>query len=221
VAPCPGVRTPLNLLRDTADLVRMTMSARIAIGGPKRVGVVVAAGVVASLAVAGGFAAAALRSLGHIPDGRSTATITWTGKTGLRPTISAVGGSVEQYRVKGSGTLPNYFDQQGLTTTPSGTTATLATIHGTLDGTLFTITISITAGSPAAQHAHSFASVTGTFHGVPVSATIYVPATTQQLQKDLGTFVGTIGSQQVKGTILKPTSSHGRNTAHAVFDVSN
>lgn len=199
----------------------MPMSARSVIVRKGSLGVVAAAGVAASLAVAGGLAAAALRSLGHIPDGRGTATIIWTGKTGLHPTINAVSGSVEQYRVMGSGTLPNYFDHQGLTTTPTGTTATLATIHGTLAGAVFTIAISITAGSPSAQQTHSFARVTGTFHGVPVSATIYAPLTTQQLQRDLGTFAGTIGSQQVKGTILKPTNSRGRNTARAVFDVSN
>lgn len=179
----------------------------------------VVAVVTASLTVIGGLADAALRSLRHIPDGRGTATVTWTGKTGLHPTISEVNGTVEHFPVKGSGTLPNYFKHQGLTTTPTGIEATLATIHGTLAGTPFTITISLSTGG-SAQQSHSFATVTGSFHGVPVSATINAPVTPQQLQRDLGTFTGTIGSQRVEGTITKPTSSHGHNTAHAVFDVS-
>lgn len=197
----------------------MTLSACSVFGRKRTSGVLAAAGVAASLAVAGGLAAAALRTLGHIPDGRGTATITWTGKAGLHPTISDVEGTVGHYRVKGSGTLPNYFDHQGLTTSPTGIIATLATIHGTLAGTSFTITISLSTGG-SAEHSHSFATVTGALHRVPVSATIDAPITTQQLERDLGTFTGTIGSQHVEGTIFKPTSSHGRNTARAVFDVS-
>jgi hypothetical protein len=178
-----------------------------------------AAGAAASLTVVGGLAAAALSSLGHIPDGSGTATITWTGKSGLHPTISSVAGTVGRYRVKGSGSLPDYFQHQGLTTTPTGITATLATIHGTLSGTPFTITISLSTVGSTVQ-SHSFATVSGSFHGLPVSATIEAPNTQKELLKDLGTFKGTIGSQHVQGTIVKPTSSHGHNTAHATFVVS-
>lgn len=179
----------------------------------------VVAVVTASLTVISGLADAALLSLRHIPDGRGTATISWTGKTGLHPTLSEVGGTVERFPVKGSGTLPNYFKHQGLTTSPTGIQAILATIHGTLAGTPFTITISLSTGG-SAQQSHSFATVTGSLHGVPVSATLNAPITVEQLQRDLGTFNGTIGSQRVEGTISKPTSSHGHNTAHAVFDVT-
>jgi len=178
-----------------------------------------ASGAVACLTVVGGLAAAALGSLGRIPDGSGTATITWTGKSGLHPTISDVAGTVGHYRVKGSGTLPNYFQHQGLTSTPTGVTATLATIHGTLAGTPFTITISLSTGGSTGP-SHSFATVSGSFHGLPVSATIEAPNTQKELLKDLGTFKGTIGAQHVQGTIAKPKTSHGHNMAHATFVVS-
>lgn len=185
-----------------------------------RLGALVAAAVVMSYTAHGGLAAAALRSLGHIPDGRGTATITWSGKSGLHPTISAVDGTVGRYRVKGSGTLPDYSRHQGLTTTPTGIIATLATIHGTLDATPFTITITLTTSTSAGAASHSFATVTGTFHGLPVSATVDAPTGQRALRADLGTFSGTIGSQHVQGTIYRPKSAHGHTTAHAVFVVS-
>ncbi len=184
-----------------------------------RLGIFVAAGSVASCIAVGGLAAAALRSLEHIPDGHGTATITWTGKSGLHPTISSVDGTVGRYRVEGSGTLPDYSDHHGLTTTPTGITANLATIHGTLDAVPFTIAISLSTGGSGLE-SHSFAMVTGTFHGVPVSATIDAPTTPRALQTELGTFSGTIGSQHVHGTIYRPENAHGHSTAHAVFVVN-
>jgi hypothetical protein len=184
-----------------------------------RVGTWLVLGLAVSLSAMGGLAAAELTSLEHIPDGHGTATVTWTGASGLHPTIKSVAGTVGRYRLKATGTVPNYFQHQGLTTSPTGVTATLATIKGTLAGTSFTITISLSTGGSSEQ-TQSFATVTGTFHGLPVAGTIGAPTTPAALRSDLGTFSGTIGSQHVQGTIYKPKSAHGRNTAHAVFVVS-
>lgn len=175
-------------------------------------------GIAASLSAVGGLAAA-LGSLVHMPDGRGSATVTWTGEAGLHPTISAVRGTVGRYNLKATGKLPNYLVHKGVITGTTGITATLATVKGTLAGAPFSITILLSTGSSAKQ-TNSFATVTGTFHGVAVSATIDAPTTQPELLSDLGTFRGTIGSQRVQGTIFKPTRAHGHNTAHAVFVVS-
>jgi hypothetical protein len=176
-------------------------------------------GVMIVFSTLAGVAGAEIASLGHIPDGSGRAAVTWTGATGVHPSIKGITGVVGRYRITATGKVPNYSQQQGLTSSPGGITLTLATMKGTLAGSPFTITITLTPGS-GSQTSSGFARVTGTFHGLPVAATIYPPTTASGLQKDLGTFVGTIGSQHVQGTIAKPTGSHGRNTAHATFVVT-
>lgn len=170
-----------------------------------------------TLLVLGGLAAAALASIGRIPDGNGTATVTWTAQSTLHPT-STVGGSIGRYRVKATGTVP-FLEHQGGTTGSNGLAATFASVKGTLSGTPFVINISLSFGSTAGQP-HSFATVTGTFHGVRVSATIDEPTTQAQLRTDLGTFSGTIGSQHVRGTIFRPKTKGGKSTAHATYVVT-
>ena len=174
-------------------------------------------GAVVTLVALGGLAAAALESLGHVPDGSGSATITWTAQSTVHPT-STVGGSVGRYRVKATGTLP-FLEHQGATISSNGLSGTFATVKGTLAGTPFVINVSLSFGNTAGGP-HGFATVTGMFHGVPVSATIDEPTTPSQLQNDLGSFSGTIGSQHVRGTISKPKTHGGESTAHASYVVT-
>jgi len=163
--------------------------------------------------------AAALVSVARLPDGPGTATVTWTGATGLHPTIKSVAGTIGHKRLAATGSVPDYLDHQGLTTSSSSTMMTLATIRGKLGGNPFTIAITLST-NPGSDGTSGFAGVTGTFHGLPVSATINPPANHAASGTELGSFSGTIGPQHVRGTIEQPKRSHGYNTAHATFVVS-
>src|SRR5271170_4677481 len=88
--------------------------------------IVIAVVVAATMAVAVSISAAALVArLTRIPLGRGTATITWTGATGIKPTINSIRGTAGGYQVVASGKVPQpTFGPQS----PNGTTGTSISI---------------------------------------------------------------------------------------------
>ena len=44
--------------------------------------------------------------LTHIPLGSGSATVTWTGSSGIRPTVTSIRGAAGGYQVRGYGTVP-------------------------------------------------------------------------------------------------------------------
>jgi hypothetical protein len=90
--------------------------------------------------------AALVARLNTIPLGPGTATITWTGRAGLRPTLTSIRGTVHGYKVIGSGQVPGIGSSssggaEGGGSIPS--TVTLAKVNGQLGGSAFTLTIDL------------------------------------------------------------------------------
>jgi hypothetical protein len=152
-----------------------------------------------------------------IPLGHGTATITWTGKGGLRPTLNSIRGSVHGIPVMASGQVPGL----GAGTASSiPTTFTLADVQGQLGGAHFTLTIDLSLSSLSATAAPgstaAFGTVTGTFRGQVVRASVSSPKPGSQFVR----FTGTIGALKVAGSIGPPTHHGNQSTAHASFTVS-
>lgn len=160
---------------------------------------------------------AVLGRLTNIPLGRGTATITWTGSTGVTPTIDSITGTAGGYQVHGEGHVPRTLGSAA----PGSTIPTqvpIADVVGTIGGTHFTLNITLTfPASLSSNRSDKLGNVTGTFRGQPVRATL-----TAVIKGESSTFgfAGTIGSLHVSGVISQPIQ-HGRSeTAHATFDVT-
>lgn len=153
--------------------------------------------------------------LTNIPLGRGSATITWTGSSGLRPSITSIRGAAGGYQVRGSGTVPI---PQGLGSTGATLPAQIpiAKIKGALGGSPFTLTINIALSNglhPAPGT--PIGNVTGTFRGQPVTATLIPDPPKYQFR-----FQGSIGTRKVSG-IVQNFTRHGKTTtAHATFTVT-
>lgn len=160
---------------------------------------------------------AVLDRLTTIPLGRGTATITWTGSTGVTPTIESITGTAGGYQVHGSGHVPRLSGTTGsASTVPSQ--LPIADVAGTIGGTRFTVNIVLTfPASLTSNKPRSFGYVTGTFRGEPVRATL--TADLKSTSPSFG-FTGTIGSLHVSGVISQPIQHGKSETAHARFDVT-
>jgi hypothetical protein len=158
---------------------------------------------------------ALLARLTRIPLGRGTATITWSGATGDRPTIKSITGAAGSYTVTASGHVPP-------PTPISGTASSLpsqypvADVAGTIGGTPFTLDVVLSLPSSlSSNEPQSVGHVTGTFRGMAVSA-----ALTANVNSNSFRFDGTIGSLQVSGVVSQPIHHGHSETAHASFDVT-
>jgi hypothetical protein len=161
--------------------------------------------------------------LTKLPLGKGTATISWTGNSGITPTINSISGTARGQSIVATGTLPRPSSPGG---SSSGSTSLtipsslpLADIKGTIGGTPFTVDITLKlSGLSAISHkVETFGSVTGAFRGQPIKATLFVHP-----PSSLITFTGSIGSDHVTGTIpINRIVHHGkRSTAYATFDVT-
>jgi hypothetical protein len=158
---------------------------------------------------------AVLFRLTRIPLGRGTATITWTGKSGVTPTINSITGAAGRYSVSAVGHVPRPSVGGGASSTiPSE--FPLANVAGTLGGTSFTLHIILTLPSSlTTTKTQSFGLITGTFQNQPVTGTL-----TANVNSRTFGFKGMIGSLHVSGVISQPVHRGRSATAHATFDVT-
>jgi len=194
---------------------RMIPGGRV--GTRRGVGIVVIAG--GALAILSASAAAFLVQLTRIPLGHGTATITWTGATGITPTINSIRGTAGGFHVLASGIVPT---STGVV--PTNATAStqqtvpskvpVADVKGTIGGGHFTLNIVIMLPSELSAKPQKFGYVTGTFRNQQVNATLTV-----NLKSITYGFKGTIGSLHVTGVVSEPVQHGDTETAHATFDV--
>ena len=160
--------------------------------------------------------AAVVARLRTIPLGRGTATIVWTGRSGLHPTVTSVKGTAGGYRVVASATTPPLSGVGGSLTSGSvslPSSFTLAHVTGELGGAPFTFDIDLDLAHTGLGTGAPIATVHGTFRGQTVAAT--VSARSQFVR-----FRGTIGPDDVSGTIGPPQHRGNTTTAHASFVVA-
>ncbi|HEX4433427.1 MAG TPA: hypothetical protein VH012_01265 [Acidimicrobiales bacterium] len=158
---------------------------------------------------------ALIARLTRIPLGRGTATITWKGATGLRPTISSIKGTAGGYQVVAAGRVPK-------TPSVSGTGSSLpsqfpvADVKGNIGGTGFTLNIVLTLpASLTSSTPQTIGHVTGTFRNQQVAATL-----TANVNSSSFAFVGTIGSLHVSGQVSQPKQHGNMESARATFNVT-
>lgn len=154
--------------------------------------------------------------LTKIPLGKGEATITWTGSSGISPSITSVQGTAGGYQVRGTGKVPIPLGS-GTSGGSLPTQIPIAQVKGTIGGSSFTLAIKLDlagAASPAST-SQAIGNVTGTFRGQSVTATL-TPGTPSNLIR----FNGLVGALKVSGTIGN-VRHHGKSsTAHATFTVS-
>jgi hypothetical protein len=94
----------------------------------------------------------------------------------------------------------------------------IAEIKGTLDGTSFSLTITLKLSglsfTPPTKPV-TFGSVSGSFHGQPVTAVLIGRTAPSGV-----TFRGTIGNDHVTGTINRLVRHGKQSTAYATFNVT-
>jgi hypothetical protein len=166
-------------------------------------------------------AEAFLARLTSIPLGRGSATITWTGATGITPTIKSVSGTAGGYHVSATGTVPKPSNAG----TINGSSSTqlsipsqfpIADVKGTIGGAHFSVNIVLTLpSSPGSTKPQNFGHVSGTFRNQQVSAIL-----TSNVASKSFAFKGTIGTLQVTGVVSQPSQHGDTETARATFDVT-
>ena len=163
---------------------------------------------------------AVIARLTAIPLGRGTATITWTGKGGISPTVNSIGGTAGGFRVTGSDKVPSIYGSEKPSTGPPPTALAIpsvfpvANVTGTIDGASFTLKINLSLTVPSSA-ATSLGNVTGTFRNQPISANI-----TANSSQNAFDFTGTIGSVHVTGVVKSVKHDGNKATARATFDVT-
>ncbi len=158
---------------------------------------------------------ALIARLTSIPLGRGTATITWSGSTGVTPTINSIKGTAGGYTVSATGQIPKPLSISGAASTVP-TEYPIADVQGTIGGSDFTVDIVLTLLSSLTSSAHQdVGHVTGTFRNQPVAGTL-----TANVNSDTFAFTGTIGVRHIHGTVSKPIHHGHGETAHASFTVT-
>jgi hypothetical protein len=181
------------------------------------VGVIAIAGIVL-LSVPVMAEIAILRSL---PLGRGAATLSWTGKSGVTPTVSSIRGSARGLAIVATGTVPKPRHvgnaSSGSTSLFLPPTLPLADIKGTISGTTFSLDVTLTlAGlNLTSNKPVTFGAVTGSFRGQPIKAVLTGRRTSTAVS-----FNGTIGRDHVTGTIARVVRHGNISTAYASFDVT-
>ena len=161
---------------------------------------------------------AEIARLEQLPLGSGSATISWTGKSGITPTISSISGTARGFTVVATGRVPKPPSLANPSTPASVPTSyPIADIKGTIGGTSFTLEVAINLrGVNSNSSARApFGTVTGTFRGQPIRAVLTASATSQTVS-----FSGTIGGDHVAGTIGRVVRHGNRSTTTAHFDVT-
>jgi hypothetical protein len=155
---------------------------------------------------------ALIARLTSIPLGRGTATITWSGSTGVTPTINSIKGTAGGYAVSAIGQIPKPSSVSG-----TASTVPIADVKGTIGGTDFTVDIVLTLpSSPSSRAPRNVGHLTGTFRNQPVAGTLRAPTPTS----NTFAFTGTIGARHIHGTVSKPIHHGHGETAYASFIVT-
>jgi hypothetical protein len=161
--------------------------------------------------------------LTSLPLGKGTATITWTGKGGLHPTVTAVHGTARGLPISASAKVPNLIGSGTSSAGSNGsvpsipTSVTAAVVTGTIDGAHFTFTEHLnlsSLGSPL-NGGVALGTVTGSLRGEPIEATL-----TAKLTSSVVNFKGHIGSYTIQGVIGQVVHHGNRSTVHATFDLT-
>lgn len=186
--------------------------------GVRRVALVGAAGVASVLALAGPVAAVEAR-LTSLPLGHGTAVITWTGASGITPTVTSISGQAGRSKVVAHETLARVGQPGSGTTLPDLTKPLpLGDVTGTIGGTAFTLHITLQVPSTLSPSPHQvidLGAVTGSFRGQPVVATLSAQSTSLDL-----VVRGTIGAYHVTARVGR-VQHHGTHaTARATYDVT-
>lgn len=158
--------------------------------------------------------------LRSIPLGRGTATITWTGQSGLTPTITSVHGAARGLPIVATGTVPkppHLGASAGATSVSIPASIPLADIEGSISGTAFTLHVSLTLSglNLTSNKSQTFGTVTGSFRGQSIKAVL-----TGRPAASAVSFRGTIGSDHVVGTITRVVHHAKTSTAYATFNVT-
>jgi hypothetical protein len=164
---------------------------------------------------------AEISRLTAIPLGRGTATITWTGKGGIDPTVNSIAGNAGGLPVSATDKVPKFPGVGGGTSGSSSTPSSLpsqfpiADVKGTIDGSQFSLDIALSLSQLSGPTHGSLGTVSCTFRNQKMNAII-----TSNAASNAFDFSGTIGSLHVSGTIKSVTHHGDSATAHASFDVS-
>jgi len=165
--------------------------------------------------------------LTSLPLGKGAATITWTGNSGITPTVNSVQGHVADYSVVATDKFPRLG--QSSSTTGSGSSSVPSSIpnlsgpipfgdvKGTIDGTAFTLLITLQIPQTQSQLGTNIplGQVTGMFRNEPIKASLSANPKSRAFD-----FKGSIGPYRVIG-VIESVQHHGdHSTAHATFDVT-
>lgn len=167
--------------------------------------------------------AAVIDRLTHLPVGAGQATIEWTGRSGVSPTVNSVSGHIGTYSLSATDrvSLPQLGDPQAgssrSTSSPSiPTTFPFGDVEGTIGGTSFRlhITLKVPTSLPS-QGTFTLGTVTGSFRGEPVNGLLTASSSSNTFDVH-----GTIGSYHVSVTIQQPHHHGNRSVAHASYVVT-
>jgi hypothetical protein len=162
-----------------------------------------------------------LAKLRSIPLGRGSATISWTGKGGVTPTLSSIHGSARGLAIVATGTAPKPPPlgnaSPGSTSLSLPSTLPLADIKGTISGSPFSleVTLKLSGLDLSSNRPVTFGTVSGSFRGQPIKGVLTGRRTSQTVS-----FSGTIGSDHITGTIARVVHHGNTSTGHANFDVT-
>jgi hypothetical protein len=163
----------------------------------------------------------AISRLRSIPLGKGSATISWTGKGGVTPTMSSIRGSARGLAIVATGTAPKPPPignaAPGSTSVSLPATLPLADIKGTISGTPFSldVTLKLSGLDLSSNRPVTFGTITGSFRGQSINGVLTGRRTSQTVS-----FRGTIGSDHVTGTITRVVHHGGTSTGSASFDVT-
>lgn len=160
---------------------------------------------------------ALIARLTTLPLGRSEATITWTGRSGDNPTVSAIEGHVGRFDVAASDQVPRLDrGSSGSVPTSIPSDIPLGQVKGTIDGAPFTLQITLSlAALTRSTKTVTLGAVVGSFRNEPIHARLLGNPQSQTFG-----FAGTIGSDHVTGTIAGVTHHGSTSVAHASYDVT-
>lgn len=156
--------------------------------------------------------------LEQLPLGSGSATISWTGKSGITPTINSISGKARGFAVVATGRVPKP-PSLAHSSTPGSVPASypIADIKGTIGGTPFTlhVAINLTGLNSNSSTPTALGTVTGTFRGLPIKAVLAASFNSPTVS-----FSGTVGGDHVTGTIGRVIRHGNTSTATAHFDVT-
>jgi hypothetical protein len=164
---------------------------------------------------------AEIARLEQLPLGSGSATISWTGKTGVTPTISSISGKARGLAIFATGRVPKppSLAQSSTGSTPVSLPASypIANIKGAIGGTSFTLAVAInlTSLNLNSNTSAAMGTVTGSFRGQAIRAVL-----SANNASPVVAFSGTIGADHITGTIGRVIRHGTKSTATAHFDIT-